>query len=95
MPGVANQRKQTRFLPDPNTVTWFCEGHEKFEETYLGLTTSESHGGSGFIFVGEFSWPEGTKVFVKSGELAPLRAEIRWIKILGEKIYHIGLMNLE
>lgn len=95
MAETQNRRRYTRFFPDQNTLSWFCQGHEAFSPDYVGLTTDESHGGSGFLFVGEFPFKNGEKVFIKSGELAPLKSEVRWIKTLGERIYHICLMYIE
>lgn len=89
------KRRFTRFKPDKNTLSWFCADQENFEPDHVGLTTSEAHGGAGFIFVGDLPVVIGQYIIIQTGELAPIRAQVRWIKPLGEGISHIGIQYIE
>ena len=89
------KRRFTRFDPDQNTLTWFCLHTSEFKEEYVGLTTSEAHGGAGFIFVGPLPFEPGYYILVKTGEIGPLQAQVRWIKELDKGIFHVGIQYIE
>ncbi len=92
-------RRALRFPPDEGAVAWIDpsvhEDKDDFKPTVAALVTDEALNGCGLITLVHDWLREGTECMVMVGNLAPLRAEIRWVKDLDDSVLKIGVVFLE
>lgn len=90
-------RKSTRFKPELSSVAQLCTGSLKknFSEDFASLVLSESYTGCSVVVVNAPAFRVGSQLRVKTGALAPLLAEVRWVIPLDENIQKVGFMYLE
>ena len=69
--------------------------NENFQPTISGLIINESHGGCALVTSSGVTLKKGGIIKVKSGDLSPMKAEVRWRKKLDGDTVRIGLKYLE
>ncbi len=92
-------RRSLRFPPDEGAVAWLDpsvhEDNRDFKPTIAALVTDEALKGCGLITLVHDWLREGAECMVQVGDLAPLRAQIRWVKDLNDNVLKIGVVFLE
>jgi hypothetical protein len=92
-------RRSLRFPPDEGAVAWIDpsvhEDKHAFKPTVAALVIDEALNGCGLITLAQDWLREGAECMVRVGQLAPLRAEIRWVKDLNDDVLKIGVVFLE
>jgi hypothetical protein len=66
-----------------------------FRPTIPALVTDEALHGCGIVILFDDRLSENAECMVQVGNLAPLRAQIRWVKGLHNDVQKVGLMFLE
>ncbi len=66
-----------------------------FKPTIPALVTDEALYGCGIVILFDDRLSENAECMVQVGNLAPLRAQIRWVKGLHNDVQKLGLMFLE
>lgn len=91
------KRKSIRFEPDLGTFAFvdFALEAKAFKPTVSGLTIDESYRGCSFVTKSDSNLKAGKEIRIKTGNLAVLSGQIRWVKKLTPKIMHIGVEYLE
>ena len=85
-----------RFPPDPKTLAQLdVEGSAEFKPSLYGLVLNESYQGCALILLKDERISAGAPLRVQVGQLAPMRAEVRWHKELDDQVVKIGLFYLE
>ncbi|MCB0403957.1 MAG: hypothetical protein KDD51_04175 [Bdellovibrionales bacterium] len=92
-----SRRRHTRFNPDYLTVAWIelGESEEDFKPQMAAIVINQSYRGAALGVRPHDAIRVGQKCFVKVGELAPLRAEIVWIKGEDPELIKIGVNFLD
>lgn len=92
-------RKHLRYNPDPLDFALISFDSRKnvseFAPTETGLLLQESYGGAGMVVKKVHDYKVGEFIWVKVGQLAPMYAEVRWIKELDDYLLRIGLQYYE
>ncbi|WP_295455688.1 hypothetical protein [uncultured Thiodictyon sp.] len=92
-------RQGIRFPPADGAVAWIdpsvYEDRAQFKPAFAALVVNEALAGCGLITLKHDWLQEGMICMVQVERLAPLPAEIRWIKDLGEGVAKIGVVFLE
>jgi len=92
-------RRSLRFPPDEGEVAWIDpsvhDDKRDFKPVAAALVTDEALNGCGLITLGRDWLREGVQCMVRVGDLAPLAAEVRWVKGLGDGVLKIGVVFLE
>jgi hypothetical protein len=92
-------RKSLRFPPDEGAVAWIdlsvCEDKRDFKPSIPALVTDEALTGCGLITLFQEDLRVATECMVQVGDLAPLKAQIRWIKDLSDNVLKVGVVFLE
>lgn len=92
-------RQGVRFPPDDGAVAWLdpsvYEDKSQFTPTVSALIVNEALRGCGLITQHQDWLKEGMICMVRVDRLAPLPAEIRWVRDLGEGVSKIGVQFLE
>ena len=92
-------RRSLRFPPDEGAVAWLDpsvhEDKRNFKPMIAALVTDEALKGCGLVTLVHDWLREGVECMVQVGELAPLRAQIRWVKDLNDNVLKIGVVFLE
>lgn len=95
---TARKRQYMRFAPDPNEfarIDTNAEGDD-FEFQYVALIVEEAPmGGCGVVGLNSIPLKEGDQFRIQLGMMAPLRAEIVWVKELDEQLVRYGIKFLE
>ncbi len=94
---MAVKRKSIRFEPDLGTFA-FVDFHvdaKTFKPTVSGLTIDESFRGCSFVAKTAAGLKVGAVVRIKTGNLAVLSGQVRWIKKFTTKIVHVGIEYLD
>ena len=66
-----------------------------FQPTIPGFIINESHGGCSLLLSSGVTLKKDGIIKVKTGDLNPMKAEVRWKRKLDEDIVRIGLKYLE
>jgi hypothetical protein len=66
-----------------------------FRPVIPALLTDETLHGCGVVTLTDARLCENAECMVQAGNLAPLKAQIRWVKDLSDNVRKIGLMYLE
>lgn len=92
-------RQGMRFPPSDGAVAWLDPGvyedKDDFRPAFAALILNEALAGCGLVTLKQDWLKEGMICMVQVERLAPLQAEIRWIKDLGEGVVKIGVVFLE
>lgn len=93
-------RKRTRFLPDPGTYALIDTGHDTaaqvFQPDITALIFNESYSGCALVIMGHKRLQVGQTCRIKLGYLnQPMLAEVRWRRELYNGIARIGLKYIE
>jgi hypothetical protein len=92
-------RKSRRFPPDEGAVAWIDptvrEHRDDFHPTIPALVMDEAMEGCGLVLLSREGLSEEAECMVQVGNLAPLDAQVRWVKDLGDGVLKIGVMFLE
>jgi hypothetical protein len=89
-------RSRIRFTPDGNEFGFLSYNTEKFQKDAAVLVINESIHGSCVVF-NRLQIPEGLtietnlQILVKIGNLDPVKAIIRWVKLVDKEIVKIGV----
>lgn len=88
-----NKRRQIRFHPDENALAEarFPEGGAQ----RIGLLYEESSGGCSAVFVADPLFRVDARVLLAPGRLAPMMAEIKWVKEIHPRVARVGFRYLE
>lgn len=92
-------RRHLRFPPDEGAVAWVDPNphatRADFKPRFAALVTDEALVGCGLVTVDQ-GWIEaGTEFTVRVGRLAPIRAQVRWTRDLGERVVRIGVVFID
>jgi hypothetical protein len=94
-----DSRKSRRFPPDEGAMAWIDpsapDDRRDFKPTIPALVTDEALYGCGIVILFDDRLSENAECMVQVGNLAPLRAQIRWVKGLHNDVQKLGLMFLE
>ena len=93
----ADKRRSVRFKPDMGSFV-FVQLEPKnlfFHPSVSGLTVDEAHRGCSFVCLSAAELKKGVVVRIKTGELAPLMGEVRWVKKLTPRLMHVGVQYFE
>ncbi|MDH4262783.1 MAG: hypothetical protein OEV78_07055 [Spirochaetia bacterium] len=102
-------RKHIRFYPEPMEIALIdtnTERYHKFNKTtpdmitdYIALIENESHTGASLVLIIKDENPDfiktGTNWIVKIGELAPMRAEVKWNQRIDDVIVKVGVTFID
>ncbi|WP_295389136.1 hypothetical protein [uncultured Thiodictyon sp.] len=92
-------RQGTRFPPNDGAVAWIdprvYEDKSQFKPAFAALIVNEALAGCGLVTLQQDWLTAGMICMVRVENLAPLAAEIRWIRELGEGVVKIGVAFLE
>jgi hypothetical protein len=92
-------RRFLRFPPDEGAVALIDPNtgadRRDFKPALSALVTDEALVGCGLVTFSQEWLGEGTELVVKVGNLVPLKAEIRWVRELGEGLVKLGVVFLE
>ena len=88
-------RNKVRFKPDENTMAFIAYDTDGEEHSIIALVDNESFEGAGLVINQDFPLEVGDNCILKVGDLASMRAELRWKKQLEGKIYRLGFHYLE
>jgi hypothetical protein len=92
-------RKSLRFPPDEGSVAWIDlnvrEDKRDFRPSIAALVTDEALTGCGLVALSQEGLGVSTECMVQVGDLAPLKAQIRWIEDLTDNVIKIGVVFLE
>lgn len=93
-------RKKTRFLPEPGTYALLdarvSDKEESFKPEITALLINESFTGCALVIMGNRRLKEGQLCRIKLGYLLkPMWAEVRWRKELYNGIARVGLKYIE
>lgn len=92
-------RQYLRFPPDEGAVAWVDPNphatKKSFKPTFAALVTDEALVGCGLITLFQDWIGEGTEFTVRVGKLAPIRAQVRWTRDLGDRVVRIGVVFIE
>ncbi|MCM2279581.1 MAG: hypothetical protein NDJ89_16020 [Oligoflexia bacterium] len=90
------KRKHIRFKPDPGTIAWVDSTTEgSFTRELPALVRQESAKGAGLVLLDAPHLQVGQACRIQIGNLEPLRAAIRWNKVLEPGVWTLGLEYLE
>ena len=91
-----NRRSRIRFTPDLGCFVFvqFEAPTAAFKPTLSGLAVDESFSGCSFVCLVDKGLVENAIIRVKTGNLDPMPAEIRWAKKLSPKVMHVGVKYL-
>ncbi len=93
------ERKSLRFPPDKSPLAWVDPyahaSREGFKPRLPVLLVDEARDGCGVVSLYHDNLMEGAVIWIQIAALAPMRAEIRWIKDLDESALKLGLMYLD
>ncbi|MCB0413958.1 MAG: hypothetical protein KDD50_06470 [Bdellovibrionales bacterium] len=82
-------KRAIRFSPDKNTLVWVSL-EEDSENKLVGLAINESYKGVSAAFLKNFNLKVGESFLIAVGSLAPVKAELRWIKDLDDDLVRVG-----
>lgn len=92
-------RQHLRFPPDEGGVAWIDPNPEADENTFkpivAALVIDEALAGCGLVTLAQDWLNEGAQIKLKVEGLAPLTAEVRWIRPLGDQVVEFGVALLE
>ena len=96
-------RRYLRFRPEDVEIAWIqftdrAPGMIEFEADAAGLVVEEAYGGCGLVVLGAAdaeSIGEGVPCLVRVNSIGPLRAEVRWVKVLDKDVAKIGIEYIE
>jgi hypothetical protein len=95
----ADLRETRRFPPDQGTMAWIDtavrEDKRDFKPTIAALVTDEALNGCGMVALAHDRFREEAECMVQVGDLAPLRSQIRWIRVLNHAVLRMGVRFLE
>lgn len=91
------KRRSTRFSPDPlNTAQLqFYPQSDLFQPDHVALIVNESYTGACLVLQTKKKLKPEMKVIVKTGKLAPMAAEVIWIRQLDVDLFKIGIDYFE
>ena len=97
---MERQARQTlRFPPDEGAVAWIDPNAHadryNFKPTLAALVTDEALIGCGLVALSQDWLREGAEFTVRVGNLAPIKAQVRWKRDLGEGVVRLGVAFLE
>jgi hypothetical protein len=92
-------RRHLRFPPDEGAVAWIdprtdMDGKD-FHATFAALVTDEGLEGCGLVALARDRMGEGVSLRVQVKDLAPLRAQVRWVRELGLGVVKLGVEFLD
>lgn len=92
-----SRRRHTRFNPDYLTVALLEMGESEndFSPQMAALVINQSYRGAALAMRPHAALTLGQKCYVKVGELAPLRAEIVWMKGDDPEMIKVGVNFLD
>lgn len=104
-----DNRSHIRFNPDTFDIAIlgskvedfsdYDESTSDFSGERVALISNESYSGCSLVvhFKGDVSvyLNAGEVHFIKVGRLNPMKAEVKWKKILGDQVIHVGFEYLE
>jgi hypothetical protein len=90
------RKQMIRFLPDSNELGLIIFTSVDFKREIAALIINESHHGVCLVINSKllplnFEIPVGMELRVKTGNLDPASAKVRWIKIVDEELMKIGI----
>jgi hypothetical protein len=87
------KRKSIRYAPDPGTFALILsdENGKKLAVGIPCLIAEESYTGCGLITMKDTMIKKGATFEVQVGKLPKMQAQVRWTKILEDKIVYFGL----
>lgn len=92
-------RKYLRFPPEEGAVAWVDPNplatRKDFQPTFAALVTDEALVGCGLIAIYQDWIKEGSEFTVRVGRLAPIQAQVRWVRDLGGRVIRIGVVVCE
>lgn len=92
-------RQGTRFPPDDGAVAWIdprvYENKRDFKPAFAALVVNEALAGCALVTLRQHWLKDGMVFMVKVERLAPLKAQIRWVRDLGEGVVKLGVAFLE
>jgi hypothetical protein len=92
-------RQGIRFPPDDGAVAWIdpslSDDKHNFKPAVAALIVNEALAGCGLVTLHQAWVRVGTVCMVKVEHLAPLKAEVRWVRDLGDGVVKIGVAFLE
>ncbi len=91
------KRKSTRYAPDPGTFALILsdENGKKLTAGIPCLIVEESYAGCGLMAMKDGMIKKGATFEVQVGKLPKTQAQVRWTKILEDKIVYFGLIYLK
>ncbi len=81
------KRKYIRFNADPNTFVAVKIGEK---DPIGGLAITESRGGCSAVFLATNEFKENNMCYIKVGDMAPAKAEIRWTMNVDKDLVKVG-----
>lgn len=90
------KRKSLRFAPDLAAFAYIDINtkSKNFAPEFTALIIEESFGGAYLVLRSSARFIVDLELTIKPGNLAPMKAQIRWIKKLSEKVTEIGIEYL-
>ena len=88
------KRSHIRFKSDPNTIAWIST-KQYFEPQFVSLVENEAYKGCGLLTNQDTGIKVGDICHVAVGEMAPMKAEVRWVHALALGVFRIGLCYLD
>jgi hypothetical protein len=92
-------RRHLRFPPDEGAVAWIDPRphteRKDFKPTVAALVTDEALAGCGLVILSRDRLSEGAELMVRVTDLVPLRAQVRWVRDLGDGVVKLGVEFLE
>jgi hypothetical protein len=91
------RRKFTRYAADPGDFALILSDNkgQKLPAPIPCLIVEESYGGCGLVTTKIDLIKKGAQLELQVGKLAKMRGEIRWTRILENKILYFGVAYLE
>ncbi len=92
-----SRRKSVRFPPDLAAFAYIdLKTSEKtFNPEYTALIIEESYRGAYIVMRADAHFKKDLEFKIKPGNLATMRAQVRWIKKHSSKVNEIGIEYLE
>lgn len=91
------KRQFTRYLPDPGSIALILTDGKgkKLEAPIPCLIVEESYGGCGLMAMKNSFVKKDMQFEVQVGRLSKMKGQVRWTKILEDKIIYFGIEYLE
>ncbi len=93
----AQRRKFTRFAPDPGAIALICtDGNgKKITPPLPCLIVEEAYGGVGLVAMAHPMIRKNAVLEFQVGKLPKMKGEVRWVRLLENKIAYFGVNYLE